>query len=56
MQAIYDLLISQPAARTLIFVKTKVTADKLDDFLFNKGLPTNAIHSGRNQSEREMAM
>ncbi|KAK6341849.1 hypothetical protein TWF730_001336 [Orbilia blumenaviensis] len=55
-QAIFDLLASSPAARTLIFVNSKREADNLDDFLWNKGLPTTSIHGDRTQREREDAL
>lgn len=55
-QALYDLLISSPPTRTLVFVKTKKTADFVDDFLYNQGLPSTSIHSDRTQREREDAM
>lgn len=55
-QALYDLLISSPPARTLVFVKTKKTADFVDDFLYNSGLPTTSIHADRTQREREDSM
>ena len=44
---------SKPVARTIVFVNTKKTADLLDDYLFNKSLPTTSIHADRNQRERE---
>lgn len=55
-QALYDLLIASPPARTLIFCRTKKGVDMVDDFLFNQGLPTTSIHSDRTQLEREDAM
>ncbi|KAK6330996.1 hypothetical protein TWF718_003190 [Orbilia javanica] len=55
-QAIFDLLASSPAARTLIFVNSKREADSLDDYLWNKGLPTTSIHGDRTQREREDAL
>lgn len=54
--ALYDLLFSMPPARTLIFVRSKREADLVDDFLYNKGLPSTSIHSDRTQREREDAM
>ena len=56
MKALYDLLLSMPPSRTLIFVKFKKTADFVDDYLFNLGLPSTSIHSDRTQSEREDAL
>lgn len=55
-QACLDLLNSMPPARTIIFVNSKRTADELDDYLFNSGMPTTSIHSDRTQREREDAM
>ncbi|KXG46145.1 uncharacterized protein PGRI_050010 [Penicillium griseofulvum] len=56
MRAIYDLLISMPPVRTLIFVNSKEQVDFVDDYLYNSGMPTTSIHSGRTQREREDAM
>lgn len=55
-QACLDLLNSMPPARTIIFVNSKRTADELDDYLFNQGMPTTSIHADRTQREREDAM
>jgi ATP-dependent RNA helicase DDX3X len=55
-KALYDLLISMPPSRTLVFVRSKKTADFVDDFLFNHGLPSTSIHSDRTQREREDAL
>ena len=54
--ALFDLLLSMPPARTIIFVNNKKAADFLDDFLYNRGLPSTSIHSDRTQREREDAM
>ena len=45
-----------PPARTIIFVNNKKSADFIDDYLFNKGLPSTSIHSDRTQREREDAL
>jgi ATP-dependent RNA helicase DDX3X len=55
-KALYDLLIDMPPARTMVFVKSKKTADFLDDFLFNQGMPSTSIHSDSTQREREDSM
>lgn len=55
-QAAYDLLFKGEPVRTMIFCNSKMTVDKLDDFLYNRGLPTTSIHADRNQREREDAM
>jgi ATP-dependent RNA helicase DDX3X len=55
-QALYDLLMTMPPSRTLVFVNNKRQADFLDDFLYNMGLPSTSIHSDRTQREREDAL
>ena len=45
-----------PPARTMIFVNNKRSADFVDDYLFNHGLPCTSIHADRTQREREDAM
>ena len=55
-EAVYDLLFQSEPARTLIFCNSKPQVDLLDDFLYNKGMPTTSIHADRNQREREDAM
>ncbi|KAK4696807.1 hypothetical protein P7C71_g1167, partial [Lecanoromycetidae sp. Uapishka_2] len=55
-ECVFDLLLSMPPARTIIFVNNKKAADFLDDFLFNRGMPSTSIHSDRTQREREDAM
>lgn len=54
--ALYDLLMSMFPIRTLVFVNSRVQVDYVDDFLYNKGLPSTSIHGGRTQREREDAM
>ncbi|OKL62814.1 hypothetical protein UA08_01877 [Talaromyces atroroseus] len=55
-RCLYDRLLSMPPARTLVFVNSKAQADLIDDYLYNMGLPSTSIHSGRTQREREDAM
>ncbi|XXH05716.1 PHO85 cyclin-5 [Hypoxylon texense] len=55
-EALSALLNSMTPGRTIIFVNSKRTADEIDDYLFNKGLPSTSMHSDRTQSEREDAM
>jgi ATP-dependent RNA helicase DDX3X len=52
-QALFDLLMSAPPARSIVFVNSKRTADEVDDFLFNREIPCTSIHSDRTQRERE---
>ncbi|KAI1960380.1 hypothetical protein LOZ58_004103 [Ophidiomyces ophidiicola] len=55
-KALYDLILSMPPSRTLVFVNNKQQADLLDDYLFNLALPSTSIHSDRTQREREDAI
>jgi ATP-dependent RNA helicase DDX3X len=55
-EAVFDLLFEMEPARTIIFCNAKAQVDLLDDFLYNRGLPTTSIHADRNQREREDAM
>jgi ATP-dependent RNA helicase DDX3X len=55
-QALFDLIFSEGPQRTLIFVNSKAKCDIVDDFLYNKGLPSTSIHSDRTQREREDAL
>ncbi|KAJ5336759.1 uncharacterized protein N7506_004781 [Penicillium brevicompactum] len=55
MKALYDLLISMPPVRTLVFVNSKEQVDFVDDYLYNSSMPTTSIHSGRTQLERRTA-
>lgn len=54
--AIYDLLMSRKAARTVIFCNSKPCAEEVDDFLYSRKLPVTLLHSGLTQLEREDAM
>ena len=55
-QAVLDLLQNMEPGLTIIFCNTVFMVDRLDDFLYNKGLPTTFMHSKRTQYEREDAM
>lgn len=56
-EAVYDLIMAmEEPGRTLIFCNSKLAVDLLDDFLYNRGLPTTSIHGDRNQREREDAL
>jgi ATP-dependent RNA helicase DDX3X len=55
-QALFDLVFSLPPQRTLVFVNSKSKCDMVDDFLYNKALPSTSIHAGRTQREREDAL
>lgn len=52
-ECLWDLLMTSKPERTLIFCNSKRSVDTVDDFLYNRGLPTTSIHSGREQRERE---
>lgn len=49
-----DILLEQPPARTIIFVKSKRACDSLDDYLYNLKFPCTSIHADRTQREREV--
>ncbi|KAF1810943.1 putative DEAD/DEAH box RNA helicase [Eremomyces bilateralis CBS 781.70] len=55
-QCLLDLLNTLPATRTVIFVRSKRSADMLDDFLYRNQLPCTSIHGNKTQAEREDAM
>lgn len=55
-QALIDLIKSLPPTRTIIFVNSKRTAEEVDDFLYNLGMPCTSMHSDRTQKEREASM
>ena len=55
-EALFDLVLSGGAMRTLIFVNSKRKAEMVDDFLYNKALPSSSTHSDRTQREREDAL
>lgn len=55
-EALWDLLMNMPPARTIVFTNRKQEVDLIDDYLWNKGLPTTSIHSDRTQREREDAI
>src|SRR5690554_4557234 len=55
-KALLDLLYSRPPARTIVFVNSKRSADELDDYLYNIGMPSTSIHADRTQREREDAI
>lgn len=55
-KCLYELLISLPPARTIIFVKSRLAVDEVDNFLYGYQMPVTSLHSGRTQREREDAM
>ncbi|KAL6237052.1 hypothetical protein BDW75DRAFT_229012 [Aspergillus navahoensis] len=55
-KCLYDLLLAMPPSRTLVFVNSKATADQIDDYLYNLGLPSTSFHADRTQREREDAL
>ncbi len=50
-----DIISSVPGL-TLIFVETKRSADALEQYLYDCGLPATSIHGDRTQREREQAL
>lgn len=55
-QVLVDILKDLPPCRIIIFVNSKRTAEEVDDFLYNLGLPSTSMHSDRTQLEREDAL
>ncbi|KAG9066353.1 hypothetical protein KI688_001577 [Linnemannia hyalina] len=55
-ETLVNLLLSQPPSRTVIFVNSKLRADKLDDVLYSQNFPCVSLHGDRNQREREDAL
>ncbi|KAI7567401.1 DEAD/DEAH box RNA helicase [Hortaea werneckii] len=55
-ECLYDLLVNMEPGRTMVFCNSKSQVDLIDDFLYNRGLPSTSIHSDRNQLEREDAI
>jgi ATP-dependent RNA helicase DDX3X len=55
-QALYDLLMSRDACRTLVFCNSKGAVEELDDYLYNRKIPTIFMHGDRSQLERQDAM
>lgn len=49
-------IISTVPGLTLIFVETKRSADALEQYLYDCGLPATSIHGDRSQREREAAL
>ncbi|HJS43257.1 MAG TPA: DEAD/DEAH box helicase [Gemmatimonadales bacterium] len=50
--ALAAILKAKPAGQTLIFTRTKFGADKLAMFLKREGIPVNALHGDKAQSNR----
>ncbi|RMY14218.1 hypothetical protein D0867_07209 [Hortaea werneckii] len=55
-ECLYDLLVKMEPGRTMVFSNSKSQVDLIDDFLYNRGMPSTSIHSDRNQREREDAI
>ncbi|KAI5259375.1 DEAD/DEAH box RNA helicase [Aureobasidium subglaciale] len=55
-QALYDILMARPPCRTLVFCNSRPAVEELDDYLWNRSIPTVFMHGGRSQLEREDAM
>ena len=55
-KCLFELLMSLPPARTIIFVKSKLAVDEVDNYLFSYQMPSTSLHSDRTQREREDAM
>ena len=55
-ETLVDLIFASEPQRTLVFVNSKKTCDMVDDYLYNRCLPTTSLHSDRTQREREDAL
>lgn len=55
-QALWDLLMSLPPCRTVVFCASLPTCDRVDDFLTKYGVGCSVLASSRTQREREEAM
>ncbi len=49
-------IITSVSGLTLIFVETKRSADMLEQYLYDQGLPATSIHGDRSQREREQVI
>ncbi|PIR44230.1 RNA helicase [Candidatus Wolfebacteria bacterium CG10_big_fil_rev_8_21_14_0_10_31_9] len=56
IEALHNLLIEKDFKKVLIFVKTKIGADKLERALGEKGFKVTSIHGDKRQSNRQRAL
>lgn len=56
IEALHNLLIEKDSKKVLIFVKTKIGADKLERALGEKGFKATSIHGDKRQSNRQRAL
>jgi len=56
LDKLHDILIKEEVKKTLIFVQTKIGADRLDNELFKKGFKVTAIHGDLSQYRRQQSL
>lgn len=56
IDVLHDLLISKGVTRTIVFVRTKRSADKLAKALIERGFKVIAIHGDKTQTQRNKAL
>lgn len=56
IEQLHDILIQEDVKKTLIFVRTKVTADKLDNELYDRGFKTTSLHGDKSQYMRQKSL
>lgn len=56
MMLLKDVLLQDQVHTTLVFIRTKHSANRLIDFLNKHGIKADAIHGDRSQSAREAAL
>lgn len=56
IEKLHDILTNPEVSKALIFVKTKMGADRLDRELFERGFKVSAIHGDKSQYKRQQAI
>jgi superfamily II DNA/RNA helicase len=51
-----ELLLSDQLQKVIIFVRTKIGVEKLDDHLYRKGFKVDSLHGNKTQSKRKRAL
>ncbi len=56
IEKLHDILIQEEVKKVLIFVRTKIGADRLDNELYDRGFKVEAIHGDKTQYKRQQAL
>lgn len=56
IEKLHELLITKDVTKTLIFVRTKISADKLDSELYKRGFKSTALHGNKSQYVRQKSL